>query len=133
MKKILVILIMAFSVNSAMAQLDLTKAKQAASAIGLDVNALTKNIMGALTSKLKLADTQTSKVTDLVSKFLTNKSGFASLMQSKPAEYKTKFDGEQKTLFSGLKGVLKPEQVTQFMNLKPNTNDATNALSQLFF
>lgn len=133
MKKILVILIMALSINHASAQLDLNKAKQAASNVGLDVNALTKNIMGILTSKLKLGDTQTSKVTDVVSKFLTNKSGFASLMQSKPAEYKTKLDGEQKTLFGGLKGILKPEQFTQFMNLKPKTNDATNALSQLFF
>ncbi len=133
MRKTLVILMMAFSINSAMAQLDLNKAKQAASSVGLDVNALTKNIMSTLTSKLKLADTQTSKLTDLVGKFLTNKSGFASLMQSKPDEYKTKFDGEQKTLFSGLKGALKPEQFTQFMNLKPKTNDATNALSQLFF
>ena len=133
MRKILVILIMVFSVNSAMAQLDLNKAKQAATSAGLDVNALTKNIMGTLTSKLKLGDTQISKVSDFVGKFLTNKSGFASLMQSKPTEYKTKLDGEQKTLFSGLKGILKPEQFTQFMNLKPKTNDATNALSQLFF
>lgn len=37
MRKILAILIMAFSVKSAMAQLDLNKAKQAASSAGLDV------------------------------------------------------------------------------------------------
>lgn len=37
MRKILVILIMAFSVNSAMDQLDLDKAKQASSSSGLDV------------------------------------------------------------------------------------------------
>ena len=133
MKKTLVILIMAFSVNNVMAQLDLNKAKQAATTAGMDVNALTKSIMGTLMSKLKLADNQTSKITDLVSKFLSNKSGFASLMQSKPAEYKTKFEGEQKTLFSGLKGLLKPEQYTQFTNLKPKTNDPANALSQLFY
>ncbi|MBL7875677.1 MAG: hypothetical protein JNL53_08430 [Cyclobacteriaceae bacterium] len=133
MKKILLLLIILSAASASFAQIDLNKATAAAAPMGFDVNSLTKSIMGTLTGKLKLGEGQTTQVTNLLSKFLTNKSGFMGLMQSKPAEYKTKLEGEQKSLFSGLKGILKPEQFTQFMNLKPKTNDTTNNLSQLFY
>ncbi len=133
MKNIIILAIALALVTSAHAQIDLKKATATASALGFDPATVGKSIMDMLTPKLKLSSAQTTKVTSLVNTFLTNKSGYAGLAQSKPAEYKTKFAGEQKTLFDGLKGALKPEQFTQFMGLKPAQTDKANALGQLFY
>ncbi len=133
MKKIIVLFVALSMGLNAWAQLDLKKAASTASALGLDPAKAGKSIMDMLTPKLGLSGDQTSKVTSLVNTFLTNKSSFMGLMQSKPTEYKTKFAGEQKTLFDGLKGALKPEQYTQFLGLKPAQTDTANALGQLFY
>lgn len=118
---------------SAFAQIDLKKASGTATALGFDVNKMSQSIMSSLTNKVGLSSAQVTKVTPLVSQFLTNKSSFISIMQSKPAEYKTKFEAEQKTLFDGMKGQLTPAQYTQFLGLKPKQADAADAMSQLFF
>ncbi len=133
MKKIIVLILALSAGIQASAQLDLNKATSTASALGFDPVKIGKSIMGTLTPKLGLSTGQTSQVTGMMNTFLTNKSSFMGLLQSKPAEYNTKFAGEQKTLFDGLKGALKPEQFTQFLGLKPAKTDTTNALSQLFY
>jgi hypothetical protein len=99
----------------------------------MDPAKIGKSIMGTLTPKLGLSNEQTASVTGLVNTFLTNKSAFIGLAQSKPAEYKTKFATEQKTLFDGLKGALKQAQFTQFLGLKPAQTDTANAIGQLFY
>lgn len=129
---ILLIIILALGTNLN-AQIDLNKAASTASAMGFDPAEIGKSIMSVLTPKLKLSTDQTTKVTGLVNTFLSNKSGYMGLAQSKPAEYKTKFAGEQKTLFDGLRGALKPEQYTQLLGLKPAQTDKANALGQLFY
>ena len=118
---------------STYAQLDLKKASSTAAALGFDPAKIGKSIMDTLTPKLGLSSAVTSQVSGLVNQFLTNKAGFVGSAQSKPAEYKTKLEGEQKTLFSGLKGVLNPAQFTQLMGMKPAKADASNAISQLFY
>ena len=117
----------------AKAQLDLKKAASTATALGFDPAKIGKSIMDTLTPKLGLSNAMTGQVSGLVNQFLTNKSGFMGLAQSKPAEYKTKLEGEQKTLFSGLKDTLNPAQYTQLMGMKPVKADASNAISQLFY
>jgi hypothetical protein len=133
MKKILIVVLLLTSSPALFAQLDLKKATGVASALGMDPAAVGKSIMGSLTPKLGLSSDQTTKVASLVNTFLTNKSTFMGLMQSKPAEYKTKFATEQKTLMDGLKGTLNIAQLTKFTGLKPAQTDTTNALSQLFY
>lgn len=130
MKKLLVAgLLMCFS-TLASAQLDLNKA---ASAAGFDVKKLTESIMGTFTSKVGLSTAQVSAVTPLISQFLTKKSSIMPLAGTQPAEYKSKFAAEQKTLFDKLKGSISADQFTKFLNLKPKQASATDAISQLFF
>ena len=126
-------MILLFVGIQASAQLDLKSAASTASALGFDPAKVGKSIMDSLTPKLGLSKDVSTQVSGLVNKFLTNKSGFTGLAKSKPAEYQNKLDGEQKSLFSGLKSALNPAQLTQFMGMKPAKADATNAISQLFY
>ena len=133
MKTILIVALLLCFVSPGYAQLDLKKATSTATALGFDPAKIGKSIMDTLTPKLGLSSAVTSQVSGLVNQFLTNKSGFVGSAQSKPAEYKTKLESEQKTLFSGLKNTLNPAQYTQFMGMKPAKADASNAISQLFY
>jgi len=133
MKKIIVFALLLGIAFTSKAQLDLKKATSTAAALGFDPAKIGKSIMGTLTPKLGLSGDQVSNVAGLINTFLTNKSSFVGQMQSKPAEYKTKFDAEQKTLLGGLKSALKPAQMTQFMGLKPAQTDTANALFHLFY
>lgn len=112
----------------ASAQLDLNKA-----AAGFDVKKLTQSIMTTLTSKVGLSTAQVSAVTQLISQFLTKKSSIMPLAKAQPAEYQSKFEAEQKTLFDKLKGSVSADQFTKFLNLKPKKASSTDAISQLFF
>jgi hypothetical protein len=130
MKKLLIAFcFVAFTVIT-YAQVDL---KKPAAAAGADVAQMGKGIVDMLTSKLSLTALQSPKVSSVVSTFLTAKSSIAPLLQSKPAEYKTKLTGAQTDLMSGMKGALNADQYTKLLSLKPAKADATNALSQLFF
>ena len=133
MKKIIMLAIVLTLGTNVNAQIDLKKASATASSLGFDAATVGKSVMDMLTPKLKLSAAQTTKVTSFVNTFLSNKSGYMGLAQSKPSEYNNKFAGEQKTLFNGLKGTLKPEQFTQFLALKPAQTDKANALGQLFY
>ena len=133
MKTILIVVLFLGLSLSTYAQLDLKKASSTAAALGFDPAKIGKSIMDTLTPKLGLSNAMTGQVSGLVNQFLTNKSGFMGLAQSKPAEYKTKLEGEQKTLFSGLKDTLNPAQYTQLMGMKPAKADATNSIGQLFY
>lgn len=130
--KLIVVLFLSLGIQ-AQAQLDLKKAASTATALGFDPAKIGKSIMDTLTPKLGLSGGTVSQVSGLVNQFLTNKSGFMNLAQSKPTEYKSKLEGEQKTLFDGLKSSLTPTQMTQFMGMKPAKADASNAISQLFY
>ena len=128
LRKLLVAgLLMCFS-TLASAQLDLNKA-----AAGFDVKKLTQSIMTTLTSKVGLSTAQVSAVTQLISQFLTKKSSIMPLAKAQPAEYQSKFEAEQKTLFDKLKGSVSADQFTKFLNLKPKKASSTDAISQLFF
>jgi hypothetical protein len=98
-----------------------------------DLGALGKSITSELGTRLLLNQVQGTKVGQLISTFLTAKSAILPLMKSDPTGFASKLSGAQGDLMGGLKTVLSAQQMTNFMNLKPKTNDATNVLSSLFF
>jgi hypothetical protein len=98
-----------------------------------DLGALGKSIATELGTKLLLNQVQGTKVGQLISTFLMAKSSFLPLLKSDPTGFASKLSGAQGDLMGGLKTVLSAQQMTNFMSLKPKTNDATNVLSSLFF
>jgi hypothetical protein len=98
-----------------------------------DLGALGKNIATELGTKLLLNQIQSTKVGQLISTFLTAKSAILPLLKTDPTGFASKLSGAQGDLMDGLKTVLSPQQMTNFMGMKPKTNDATNVLSSLFF
>lgn len=98
-----------------------------------DLGALGKNIATELGTKLLLNQIQGTKVGQLISTFLMAKSSFLPLLKSDPTGFASKLSGAQGDLMGGLKTVLSAQQMTNFMSMKPKTNDATNVLSSLFF
>jgi len=131
MKKILIVLSIAFAVTTANAQLgSLGDLAKTAGAAGFDVNKLTSGIMGKLTPGLNLTGAQQPQVTDAITSFLGDKSKILPLQTSDKAAYTSKFN----SLFGGLKsklsGILLKDQMNKFLGMK--TTDPTNVLSQLF-
>jgi hypothetical protein len=98
-----------------------------------DLGALGKSIATELGTKLLLNQIQGTKVGQLISTFLTAKSAILPLLKSDPTGFASKLSGAQGDLMGGLKTVLSAQQMTNFMSMKPKTNDATNVLSSLFF
>jgi hypothetical protein len=98
-----------------------------------DLGALGKNIATELGTKLLLNQIQGTKVGQLISTFLMAKSSILPLLKSDPTGFASKLSGAQGDLMGGLKTVLSAQQMTNFMSMKPKTNDATNVLSSLFF
>lgn len=133
MKKIFLLSIALIVVADLHAQVDVNKPVITIPASGIDPSIAGRSIMDTLTPKLALSPDQTTKVTIFIGKFLTHKSDFMELKKSNPADYQAKFDDEQNALFNGLKGALKPEQLAQFMALKPAQFDSENAISHLFY
>ncbi len=131
--KIVTFLVLLLAGTGAFAQLDLKKAASAASTLGFDASKTGKSIMDSITPKLGLTGDQTTKVSGVVNQFLTNKSSYITTAQTKPAEYKTKLEAGQKTLFDGMKAQVTPAQFTKFLSLKPAQADAANSLTQLFY
>ncbi|MGX5820511.1 hypothetical protein ACWKWU_20105 [Chitinophaga lutea] len=136
MKKLLLLLSFAGLAVSVSAQSVLdqaSKATKAAQSSGFDVKGLTSSILGQLTPSLGLTEAQKPGVTSAISGFLKDKSGIMGLQNTDKAAYASKFSGLQSGLFGKLKTLLTVSQYTKFLGLKPKSNVATNALSQLFF
>ena len=138
MKQIFAILVLIVLAGSAFAQSNpaavAPKALDAAkSAQGFDVKGIATSILGQLTPALGLSAVQKPSVLNAVTGFLKEKSGILGLAKTDKAAYATKFSGLQNGLFGKLKTILSVAQYAKFLGLKPKTNDATNALSQLFF
>jgi hypothetical protein len=98
-----------------------------------DLGALGKNIATELGTKLLLNQVQGTKVGQLITSFLAAKSAILPLLKTDPTGFASKLSGAQGDLMGGLKTVLSAQQMTNFMGMKPKTNDATNVLSSLFF
>ena len=131
MKKIIFFMLLScFTFSSIYAQIpDVTKSIPKS----FDVKGITSSIMKVLGPSLSLSDKQSPGVTDIISKFLGDKSKILPLQASDPKSYNSKFG----SLFSGLKtklgGILLADQMKKFMGLKPKTNDPSNVLSNLFY
>ena len=132
-KTILFAALMLVGFTQAQSQDLLKKTSSAATGGGFDVKNLTSGILGKLKPGLGLTDTQTPRVSNAVSGFLSKKASILPLQQSNPSGYAAKQSG----LFSGLKsklsGVLTAAQMTKFLGMKPKTNVASNVLSNLFY
>jgi hypothetical protein len=98
-----------------------------------DLGSLGKSIATELGTKLLLNQIQGTKVGQLISTFLMAKSAILPLLKSDPTGFASKLSGAQGDLMGGLQTVLSAQQMTNFMGMKPKTNDATNVLSSLFF
>lgn len=109
------------------------KATTVAAASGFDVKSLTSGIMSKLNTKLKLTDAQKTKVLTVVTNFLQDKSGIIALAKTNKNQYIAKAATLTESLSKKLKPILTAAQYTQFLGLKPATNDPANVLSQLFY
>jgi hypothetical protein len=100
---------------------------------GYDVNKLSNSVTSQLNTALSLTKDQEQQVLKCVTGFLTEKAKFVSLSNTDKATYQQK----QAALFDGLKhkmaGILLMGQTNKFLALKPAANDASNALSILFY
>lgn len=108
-------------------------ASSVASLAGFNVNSITSGVMGTMTNSLGLTNSQQPLVTNIVSNFLTQKSGIIGLQQSDPVKYASKVAPMLGGLKSKLDGVLTAAQMVKLMGMKPQTNDVTNVMSNLFF
>jgi hypothetical protein len=141
MKKIFLILTLAmgvvFGTNAQISTGTLQNAAKKASSVatssGFDVNSLSSGIMSKLTTALTLTKTQKPQVLEIVTNFLQQKSSILSLATTNKTKYATKFAELTSTLNSKLKTVLTAAQLSKFSSLKPETNTASNVLSQLFY
>ncbi len=111
---------------------DVLKNFTAPPAIG-DIGKTAGGIADLLGSKLSLGADQKKSTLDLVSGFLTDKSGIMSLVKSNPSEYLKKFNPLQSGLFGKLKTIMGAAKYADFLKLKPTSNISTNLLSHLFF
>lgn len=109
------------------------KATTVTAASGFDVKSLTSGIMSKLNTKLKLTDAQKTKVLTVVTNFLQDKSGIIALAKTNKNQYIAKAATLTESLSKKLKPILTAAQYTQFLGLKPATNDPANVLSQLFY
>lgn len=147
MKKVIVILLFSAFYGVSQAQIKLPKidtksVDSATSALKdfvkppaiVDVGGTAGSIVEMLSSKLSLPGTQTPKLVDAISGFLTSKKSINGLADSNPADYLAKFNPLQKGLFGKLKGIMGAAAFTKMLGLKPKgDNIASNALSHLFF
>ena len=138
MKKIYFIIALSFGILlSSNAQISTSSlkntAKKVSTAAGLDVNAVSEQIMSKLTTALNLTKEQQPKVLSAVTNFLNSKSEILPLAASDKSKYTTQLNTLTSNLTSKLKPILTAAQYTKFLGLKPTTNTASNVLSQLFY
>ena len=138
MKKIYFIIALSFGILlSSNAQISTSSlkntAKKVSTAAGLDVNAVSEQIMSKLTTALNLTKEQQPKVLSAVTNFLKSKSEILPLAASDKSKYTTQLNTLTLNLTSKLKPILTAAQYTKFLGLKPTTNTASNVLSQLFY
>jgi hypothetical protein len=98
-----------------------------------DAHVLAKNLLTIMTPKLSLTTEQSPKVLTSLTTFLTAKSGIVPLMDKDPKSYSEKFGVIHGDMMKGLKVILTPQQVTQFMGLMPKEHDTKNVMNHLFF
>ena len=98
-----------------------------------DVNVLAQNLLTIMTPKLGLTNEQSPKVLTSLTTFLQAKSGIVPLMDKDPKSYSEKFGVIHGDMMKGLKVILTPQQVTQFMGLMPKEHDSKNVMNHLFF
>ena len=140
MKKIFLILILSVSLISvAYTQLPgnlqsaVNKVSTTAKSSGVDVSSATSGIMTKLTSALSLTSAQVPNVQKDVTNYLEQKSSILNLSATDKAKYTAKANDLINSLQAKLKTNLTSAQFTKYLSLKPSTNTATNALSQLFY
>jgi hypothetical protein len=136
MKKIILTIAIAFTIQAGFAQTALQKAKTAAQTGTTVANAFgvsTPDVLAKLTPALNLTAVQKPKVLAAVTSFAKDKAGILSLAKTDNASYLTKLAGLQGGLFAKLKTALTAAQYAKFLGLKPTTATTANALSSLFF
>lgn len=139
MKKFIVLLVVlgSFSSPALYSQTVLESAKKTGNIANVlpigDVGETAGSIVGVLKQKLNLTGTQSPKVLEAVSNFLTAKKGIVDSAKTSPAGYVSQFGEIKDRLMSTLKTALTVSQFKNMLGLKPKTSSASNVLSHLFF
>lgn len=94
-----------------------------------NVNAIVSKLNTALT----LTEVQKTKLPDVITAFLNQRSLILPLAGSNAKTYDTKLNSLHNGFYRKLKSILTPDQYTRFLELKPVDNDTINVLSQLFY
>jgi hypothetical protein len=90
-------------------------------------------IMSKLNTALTLTDVQKTKLPEVITAFLNQRSLILPLAGSNPKTYDTKLNSMHNGFYRKLKSILTADQYAKFLTLKPADNDTTNVLSQLFY
>ena len=94
-----------------------------------NVNAILSKLNAALT----LTDVQKTKLPDVITAFLNQRTLILPLANSNAKTYDTKLKSLHNGFYRKLKTILTAEQYARFLELKPTDNDTTNVLSQLYY
>lgn len=90
-------------------------------------------IISKLNTALTLTDVQKTKLPDVITAFLNQRSLILPLANSNAKTYDTKLNSMHNGFYRRLKSILTADQYTRFLQLKPVNNDTINVLSQLFY
>ena len=90
-------------------------------------------ILSKLNTALTLTDVQKTKLPDVITAFLNQRTLILPLANSNAKTYDTKLKSLHNGFYRKLKTILTAEQYARFLELKPTDNDTTNVLSQLYY
>ncbi|SHG74778.1 hypothetical protein SAMN05443549_106112 [Flavobacterium fluvii] len=143
MKKKLLIMSMLFGVfsfSNAQSIGDLTKsanstASKAASAAtnSFDVAGIANQVMGLLSPKLKLSESQKPLVNSLVNELLNKKKNILPTAVSDKAGYASKMTAIRDLFPAKMKKIIKPEQYTALLGLLPKSASSPSVLTKMLY
>jgi len=99
----------------------------------MNVEGTASSIVSKLDKSLMLTDQQKPRLLSIVTNYLQQKVNMQSLQSTNEKAYKTKLNSMQNGLLAKLKPLFNLTQYTEFMHLKPTSEDATNVLTQLYY
>ncbi len=99
----------------------------------MNVEGTASSIVSKLDKSLILTEQQKPRLLSIVTNYLQQKVNLQSLQRTNEKAYKTKLNSMQNGLLAKLKPLFNLTQYTEFMHLKPPSEDATNVLTQLYY
>lgn len=130
----------AFAFSNAQSMGDLTKAANStatqatsAAANSFDVAGISNQVMGYLSPKLKLTETQKPMVNSLVNELLNKKKNILPTAVSDKVGYASKMTAIRDLFPSKMKKIVNPEQYTALLGLLPKSASSPSVLTKMLF